>query len=140
MKEIKNIDLVLENCDVIEIVPEFLSYLSIENAKKNYFLNGNIINSYLIAEEIKIEIKVSFIYKSLSGKIMKVFDRLKYNDIVAIDINYKDGTNEYIYTDYKPDNLDRNLNQITIEKNNIIAIIICADELKRRNFWKNFTE
>lgn len=138
--EIKSIELVLENCEVIEIFPENLTFLTIEDIVKNYYLNANMVDDFLVANEISLGIKKDFTYLSNSGNSASAFDRLLYNDITGIDINYVNGSNEYIYTKYDEGIGSSNLNQLTIEHDNGMAIMICADELKRRNFWKNFTE
>ena len=98
--EIKSIELVLENCEVIEIFPENLAFLTIEDIVKNYYLNANMVDDFLVANEISLGIKKDFIYLSNSGNSVSVFDMLLYNDITGIDINYVNGSNEYIYTKY----------------------------------------
>lgn len=138
--EIKSIELVLENCEVIEIFSENLAFLTIEDIVKNYYLNANMVDDFLVANEISLGIKKDFTYLSNSGNSVSVFDRLLYNDIAGIDINYVNGSNEYIYTKYDEGVGNSNLNQLTIEQDNGMAIIICADELKRRSFWKRNSE
>lgn len=115
MKNIKYIDLVLENCDVVRLEKSNIPSLFIEDVYTNIFMyNFNDISESKHCKNLIIGIK-----KPKSIKQISLFDGTtnayemitKYSDIVAIDIIYEDGTNEYIYVDFNDYNDNYNINQ-----------------------------
>lgn len=94
LEKVKYIQIVLENCEVIEINIEHIEFLSVRGIAFNDFLykysndkNGierNESSKYL---EIVINKKVDKLYQTFCGvSDFTVFERLtKYDDITAID-------------------------------------------------------
>ena len=103
LEKVKYIQIVLENCEVIEINIEHIEFLSVRGIIFNDFLykysndkNGIERNESCKYLEIVINKKVDKIYKSFGMfPNFTVFERLtKYDDITAID--YLDGNAETI--------------------------------------------
>ena len=68
MSKLKYIELILENCEVIEIFPENLAFLTIEDIVKNYYLNANMVDDFLVANEISLGIKKDFLFQEVADK------------------------------------------------------------------------
>lgn len=102
MKEIKSIELVLENCEVIEIGRENIGIFFVLDIKRSISRKAvNSISDSTTMEELFMQISSNAnnikSYITTWSENKKPFERLMcHEDITAIDINYQDNTNEYI--------------------------------------------
>lgn len=102
MNNIKYIDIVTENLEVIRINRNEIGVFHIHNIQRCISrLASNYITDYLSAEEVLIQIspnantELSFISNIEDNQLP--FDRIiKHSDITHIDVIYEDGKNEYI--------------------------------------------
>ncbi|MCA1027071.1 hypothetical protein LCM23_13295 [Cytobacillus kochii] len=112
MKEIDSIEIVLENCESIKIGREDLGTFEVSDIKRSISrMAMNSISDSMSAEEIFIQISpkanvhssfISTWHDEESG--IKPFDRLtNHNDITAININYQNGSSEYIFVNWGGD-------------------------------------
>lgn len=107
MKEVKSIELVLENCEMIEIKREHIGSFNLSNIRRSISrIAANSICDSLSAEDAFIQISSkantinSYSFTWDDNKILP-FDRLtQHKDITAIEIHYEDGSNEYIYVNW----------------------------------------
>lgn len=100
-KEIKYIDIALENCEVITIPKQHIGLFTIDKIKRKIDrIACNSIDDYLIAKEFSIQIhKDADVEENLDenfrGFSKSPFKRLsEHNDITHIYINYEDGSTE----------------------------------------------
>lgn len=106
---IKYIDLVLENCDVVRLDPEDVIRFSIGGVTENIDYYGihkgdsNVSRTrhctYLgiLIDNPKEINQVGFAYPDNTNAYEMITE---YSDITAIDITYEDGSNEMIYIDF----------------------------------------
>lgn len=110
MKEVKSVELILENCEVIEIKREYIGIFHVSDIKKSISRDAiNSISDYVTAEEVFIQISSkannssSYVGDLHDGEITP-FDRLiRYADITALNIKYQDGSKEYIFVKWGGD-------------------------------------
>ena len=109
-KKLKQIDIVLENCEVISVPIEQVHYFNANNITNDIWLNvGNdtldmIFRTdefdIILRQEANIELKQD--YKNGIFEDCKVFDRLtRYRDITHIDFIFTDDTNLYLEVPYE---------------------------------------
>lgn len=137
MKEVKSVELILENCEVIEIKREHIGVFHVLDIKKSISRDAiNSINDYLEAEEIFIQISSkannpsSYVEDLHDGEITP-FDRLmRYADITALNIKYQDDSEEYIFVKWGGDSDYTNEYQsvATNEKTGDLYIVISEKE------------
>lgn len=103
-EKIKRIDIVFENCEVVELYPDMFTFLICEEINKSYLINcyqyrkGEFIESLLCKYFSIIVNKKGLNQKTKMGKQHTntyLKDRLKWKDITHIDIIFKN-RNEYI--------------------------------------------
>lgn len=103
MKKIKNIHIVLENCEVFEVPTKCIDYLTLKNINKtigvNYYQykNGEV-DETIKPEEVYLAVKNFSEIKNITGfpDPEPFIDRMNsHKDITHIDLNYEDGSNEY---------------------------------------------
>lgn len=150
-KKIKQIDLVFENCEVVQI--------SYDNIYSMYiYLNGRSIDipwgwkegafsDTLLATSVYINLfdLDKMTYLSFGNERRNLLKRLQCPDITHIDIIYEDDTNEYIAVPWKNKSQYSSIYQ-TVNKTNdtyndktIWKIAITKRGLFRRN-WRLFKE
>jgi hypothetical protein len=100
MKEVKSVDLVLENCEVIRIPKECIGHLHVSNISRNISRFAlNRVTASQCCDELFIEIslesnKSSSFVSTWSGNDELPFSRItRRSDITGIDINYEDESN-----------------------------------------------
>lgn len=102
--DVKYIDLVFENIDVIRLKPEQIEWFYIGGINRNIFFNGIQIIKDVSCNEFVIEIKdpksIEHLEHGFNEYKTNVFDRLQGNDLTHIDIVYSDDTNEHISIPY----------------------------------------
>lgn len=115
-KEIKTVELVLENLESVLFSVKDIVMLSINDIKKSIRFSNEQTSINLTANEIIIEINSKAnLYSAYSHKwfdkqneSLLPFDRLmKYNDITAIELTYQDDSKDYIYANW-PGDIDEN--------------------------------
>lgn len=138
MDEIKDIELVLENCEIIKIRKENLGIFMIDNIKRSIRrVAVNSISSGLYSDKVVMQINAHANENSFSSYGSVPFDRLReFNDIAAVYVNYKDGHQEGIYVDWNPDSEHENSHQTSIvnEKTGDLYLVICANETVQNFF------
>ncbi len=112
-KQLKQIDIVLENCEVIRIPIEQVTHFNANNITNDIWLNvdNNTLDTIfrtdefniILRQEANIELKQD--YKNGIFENCKVFDRLtRYRDITHIDFIFTDDTNLYLEVLYEEEN------------------------------------
>jgi hypothetical protein len=148
MKEIKFIELVLENCEIIKIDKQHIGIFRIENIKRSISrVAMNSISDHKSAEEVFIQISskannYNSYVTTWSGNETLPFTRLiKYKDITAISIHYEDDDEEYIYvpwggeSDYKNEYQSCKINEHTGD-----LYIIISEKENVENYFKECLE
>lgn len=101
--KIKCIHIVLENCEVFEVPPKSIDYLTLKNINKsigvNYYQyeNGEIYET-IKPEEVILAVKNFDKIKNITGwpDPEPFLDRMNmHKDITHLDLIYEDGGNEY---------------------------------------------
>lgn len=110
MRRVERIDIVLENCEVIEIKAEDTGTIYVGEIYRTIWrVASNSISEIVRSKSVIIELldraNCSESYANTwSGNEELPFDRLtKHRDICALDIVYTDGTNDYIYVPWGGD-------------------------------------
>lgn len=105
MKKLKHIDIVFENCEVIQVPATCIYYLGLVNVTNNKSMhinrhNKTDIEDYLKAKEVYLYIYDSPDIKNVTGwseENENCIERIiKHSDICNLDLIYEDDTNEYI--------------------------------------------
>ena len=131
MKDVKKIELVFENCDYVEIQPEDIANLVINNiSEKIRRIACNSISKYKVIDDMVITLtrNANKQYAPLGFIEDKeyIFDRITgWNDITSIDITYEDDTTDYITVTWTGDsdyNNDSQHSLLTPQGNLIIVI------------------
>lgn len=112
-KKLKQIDIVLENCEVIRVPIEQVHHFYANNITNNIGLNEDDETldtisrtdelDIILGQEANIELKHD--YDNGIFDDCKVFDRLtRHNDITHIDLIFTDDTNMYLSVPYEEEN------------------------------------
>lgn len=112
-KKLKQIDIVLENCEVISVPIEQVHHFYANNITNDIWFNEDdetldtIFNTdefeIILKQEANVELKQD--YKNGIFEDCKVFDRLtRYRDITHIDFIFTDDTNLYLEVPYEEEN------------------------------------
>jgi len=102
MKQIDSIEIVLENCEVLKIPIDYISFFSFRGIKEDLFYNkANGIIKESHCEEFIISLKEEAL--NIKSNISKEFlpIRLKQKDIAVIYVYYSDETNLKIVVPWK---------------------------------------
>lgn len=130
---IKYIDLVLENCDVVRLeskdvkrfhvdgITEGIDYYGTYKGTSNISRTRHCTYFSILIDNPKEIPQVSFSYPNNTNAYEMI---TAYSDITAIDIIYEDGTNEYIYVDFNEYNDYYNINQNNKYYNNMLEVTI----------------
>lgn len=147
IKEIKSIELVLENCEVIVVEKESIGTMNLTNIHRSIRrVATNSVSDLLQAEEVFIQIssKVNHVSSySLSLGSGTPFERLmQYGDITAVLINYEDGSEEYIFVDWSEGCEYNNLYQSSAvnEQTGDLYLVISPKETVESFFGSLLTE
>lgn len=150
MSTVKKIELILENCEVLEFEPKFFYECTIEDIKEKVRRNAcNSISKIKSARLIMLAInkEADDINKPFGMELEDpdtIFERLtKYNDITSICITFEDGIEERYFVDY--DEGDKkgvlgapNINQDSfINEYGHLFLTICADKKLKDLFNEN---
>lgn len=119
MKKVKNIDLVLENCEVLKFDSKYIGRFYMTNITRTISRKAsNFISESYSAENVFLQLfsegndSIAFEQSWSSNEFP--FDRLQqYPDIVAIDVFYEDGSNDYILVNWLGNSDEINRNQTT---------------------------
>lgn len=95
MKNVKSVNLILENCEVINIEPQYLGQLLLDKIRtKVYRIAMNSISKMQVVNRVAIEIfsEANVPYDSFGEESKEtIFERLtNYNDIAQIELIYDD--------------------------------------------------
>lgn len=123
--ELSHVDIVFENVDFVTINTSNIEQLSIENISDSKHLYDQQIETSLKCEQLHLVLKnqcknqKTYFQENYENNSSTLFPRmLKYNDIVNIELHYKNGTQETIYVPY--DGNEENKNQKHILMNRTI--------------------
>ncbi|SDW24612.1 MULTISPECIES: hypothetical protein [Paenibacillus] len=109
MKDVVFIELVLENCESIEIVAEHMREVRISDITRSIRrIACNSVSETVVCEHffatIEPQANVGTAYTFWSGDTASPFGRLtEHSDITALSIRYRDGSSEYIYVPWGGD-------------------------------------
>lgn len=125
MKKVKYVDIVLENCEVFRVSPKSIESITINNIQRYLgincfqYKNGEIyenISTDKVIIKLKNFSKIKDITKFPTN--LNFLERINYiKDITHLDLNYDDGTKEYItvpwdehenYNDWQNNKIDKN--------------------------------
>lgn len=126
---IKYIDLVLENCDVVRLEPKDVKRFHVEGITEgiDYYGTSHISRTRrctyfgILIDNPKEIPQVGFSYPDNTNAYEMI---IAYSDITAIDIIYDDDTNEYTYVDFNEHNDFYNINQKNEYYNNMLEVTI----------------
>jgi hypothetical protein len=153
--EFKQIELVLENCEVITVERKYLGSIYMSNFTEIISRHRKSLIQSTVVNEFAIEI-----HRSLDETVAKqgLFDdynpiqRLnKFNDITQLEITYEDGTKKHFYTHWHDDDEYNNryqknkLNQfgdlyIVISENNDIDQYFNEYFINDEDNWDEYKE
>lgn len=112
-KKLKQIDIVLENCETIKIPIEQVHHFYANNITNNIGLNeiNETLDTVFYTDELEIvlrqeaNVELKQDYENGIFNDCKVFDRLtRHNDITHIDLVFIDDTNIYLSVPYEEEN------------------------------------
>ncbi|MCM3109886.1 hypothetical protein [Lederbergia lenta] len=144
--ELKQVNLILENCEVLEIDRKYIGYFHIGNIKTSINRNAcNSISKDIVCEDFTIEINRSFkdeelmqyTFGDLSEKRNPIERLLRYPDITALEIVYQDDSKEYIYVDWQVEDGDTNKNQKNLINNFGDLYIVISENKGIEDFYNN---
>ncbi|MCY7954716.1 hypothetical protein MOB72_08110 [Bacillus licheniformis] len=145
MREVKYIELVTENCEVIRIDREHIGHFRMSNITRSIARRAsNSISESLSTEEIFLQVSSKANTTDANvctweGNDTLPFDRLqKHHDIVAIDVIFQDGSNEYIYGKWGGDSEYTNENQTVSVNENTGDLYLVISE--KDNVQQHFTD
>lgn len=126
---IKYIDLVLENCDVVRLEPKDVKRFHVDGITEgiDYYGTSHISRTRrctyfgILIDNPKEIPQVGFTYPDNTDAYEMI---TAYSDITAIDIIYDDDTNEYTYVDFNEHNDFYNINQKNEYYNNMLEVTI----------------
>lgn len=131
MRTLKAVDLVLENCEVITIDAEHVEMFYASDIKRSIYFQYGVCDESTSAKDIDISLIANAnLYSSYTDHWNDEnrplpFDRLvKHNDITHVDVNYQDGSHEYIRVNWGGDSDMNNPNQTSRIGTDRIHIII----------------
>ena len=135
MKDIKKIELVLENCESIDITNAVGDFDIDDVHIKIRRIATNCIAKTLCTNTVFIQLYKNgeYVYHSFDNNNNSI-NRLKtYKDITSIDIEYQDGSIESYYVDYDEGENEgmlgsENINQQIYETENNLFILISASK------------
>ena len=155
MKDIKSVDFVFENCEVINIKGGYLYEFSLDDIKESIHRIGINMLSCIKSSAccmIIISKNANVGYKPFDVEDwdeVKLFDRIcEHHDITYFTLNYTDGTSENIYIKYKEEsdslgapnvNMDTYINDdghlfITICEGKYVNDLFATDDLAKGAF------
>src|SRR5690606_31857933 len=105
---LKNVEIVLENCEVITIPAEDFEYLSIQDVKESCYIHSSSFRVDKISSDIHMAIKDSanilenYPSMTFEEQTQLPFDRLlNYADITQIHFKFEDKNESYVvYVDW----------------------------------------
>lgn len=112
-KKLKQIDIVLENCEVISVPIERVHHFYANNITNDIMLNEitETLDTVFYTDELEIILKqeanveLKQDYENGIFDDCKVFDRLtRHNDITHTDLIFTDDTNMYLSVPYEEEN------------------------------------
>lgn len=133
---LKNVEIVLENCEVITIPKEDFEYVSIQDIKESCYIHSAHFSVDKISDNIYMVIKESANilenYPSLTiePQTQLPFERiLTYADITQIHFNFEDESKSYaLYVEWHEDDNHSNRNQKTEIIDGELVIVIKNEE------------
>ena len=110
-KKLKQIDIVLENCEIIKIPIEQVHHFYANNITNDIGLITETLNIMFYTDELEIvlrqeaNVELKQNYDNGIFNDCKVFDRLtRHNDITHIDLIFTDDTNMCLSVPYEEEN------------------------------------
>ena len=127
--EIKHVELVFENIDVISLDPNQIKWLNIEGINNNIAFNGIQTIEQVSCDYFIIEIKdpknIEHYEHGIDEFKTTAFGRICMNDLTHISITYTDGSDDYIsipyteeqYNPYQRNTYDEEYKILTVQAN-----------------------
>nr|DAH73365.1 MAG TPA: hypothetical protein [Caudoviricetes sp.] len=140
---IKKIEFILENCEVITIDGRFIGDFDLDNIKTRVRRVANAINKIVSVEDVAIEIRslanVTTTCPWGVDETFKPFDRLtEHHDITAIVVYFNDNSSECYYVNYrsKGDYIGaKNLNQHTHVSSLGNLYLVISEKNTIEDYW-----
>ena len=128
--ELSHVEIVFENVDFVTIKTSNIEQLSIENISESKHLYNQHITNSLKCEQLHLVLKnqcknqKTYFQENYEEDSSTLFLRmLKYNDIVNIELHYKNGTQETIYVPYDGNEENKNQKTYIDEQDNLVVEI-----------------
>lgn len=137
--KIKELVIVLENCEVVYVPNQNIGVLEINDIKTGVFkYNSNAVTKDLSSDEVYIEVinpnsfKISSFSYDEKEETPTCLERiLKFPDITAITLEYDNNTNETISVLWnEEDEYNNKYQKAVVSKNGNLHILISDKELK----------
>ena len=148
MKDVKYVEIILENCESIRLGKHCIGRFCITGIKSDISrIASNCISKCIYADEVTMEIlKIAkdeeyYPFGQKEFKDTNKIDRLsRYNDITGINITYTDKTEETIYVDYEEGEHEGelgapNVNQKTYLSNLVNLYIVISKKKGIEDFF-----
>ncbi|MCM1224859.1 MAG: hypothetical protein NC548_61465 [Lachnospiraceae bacterium] len=140
MREVKSVELVLENCESIKFLPDQIGIFCCDKITSYVArVACNSISKQLICEWMCIELynSANQKYNSLGQESEdRALDRLgKFNDITAVEVTYEDGGVDYILVPWNEENDYSNKYQTSYVADDNSLRILVSKEQNAKDFF-----
>lgn len=129
--KLSDVDIVFENVDFVTIKTSNIEQLAIENISDSKYLYDQHITTSLKCERLYLVLKnqcknqKTYFQENYDKDSSTLFPRmLKYNDIVNIELHYKNGTQEIIYVPYDGNEENKYQKTYIDEHDNLVVEIM----------------
>lgn len=133
MREVESIEFALENCEGVKIDRENIGTFYLDDIKRSISRSAmNSIGGNYTAENLVVQIcskanRLDAYTSTWSGNDRMPFERLTtHNDICGVQINYQDGSSEYLYVKWIGDseyNNDAQSSKINPHTNDLYIVV-----------------
>lgn len=140
MKEVKSVELILENCEVLKFLPDQIGVFCCNNITARVArVACNSISKLLVCEWMGIELygTTNQKYDSFGQESeYRVFDRLmKFTDITAVEVTYEDDSSDYILVPWSDESEYSNKYQTGFVSASGNLCILISKETFAENFF-----
>ncbi len=107
MREVKFIELILENCEVVKIPPQYVGIFNVNNLHHSISrMATNAILDAVSCDSLYLQISSKLVDPNsmwLEKDVLPIDRLTKCRDLVGVAVNYVDGTDEMIYVPWDDD-------------------------------------
>lgn len=114
MRQIESIDIIFENCEVASFKTEHIGAFSLSNITRSIKrIAANSIAEVLECDGLFVQILSrantldAYVTKDIFKQTTPPFQRINaFKDITAVDVQYRNGTNDYVLVDWSDEGVD----------------------------------